>query len=298
VIWVAALGLDFVAGEPPAWMHPTVATGALIGALERPAPTTPSRQLAYGAALVGLPMAASLGVGWLVGRLPRWLRLPVELALLKSSFALSSLLAAGARIERDLERGEPGTARGHLRDLVSRPTATLDRAHIASAAIESLAENLSDSYVAPMLFFRLAGLGGALVYRAVNTADAMVGYRGRYEFLGKAAARLDDVVNFVPARVSAVALVAASPLVGLRGGAALRVGLRHHRRTASPNAGWPMAVVAGACEVRLEKLGQYVLGEGASPGAADICRARRLVLAAAVLATVAALALPRGRPWR
>jgi adenosylcobinamide-phosphate synthase len=278
-------------------MHPTVAMGTLINVLERHAPNAPEWQLAYGGALVGLPMAASLGAAWLIERLPWWWRLPMTLVLLKTSFALRELIAAGERVELDLERDDLEAARADVRDLVSRPVATLERTQIASAAVESLAENLGDSYVAPLLFFRLAGLGGALAYRAVNTADAMVGYRGRYEFLGRAAASLDDVLNYVPARISALALVAAVPLVGLDGREAVRVGLRDHRRTASPNAGWPMAVVAGACGVRLVKVGHYSLGEGCAPSGPDIARARRLVRTAALLVTIAALALPKGRPW-
>jgi adenosylcobinamide-phosphate synthase len=121
----------------------------------------------------------------------------------------------------------------------------------------------------------------------VNTADAMVGYRGRYELLGKAAARLDDALSYVPSRAAALALIVAAPVVGLSPRAALRTGLRDHRRTASPNAGWPMAVAAGACGVRLEKPGHYTLGQGRQPDASDIARARHLVVVAAALATLA-----------
>ena len=296
-MWLGALALDLIAGEPPTWMHPTVAMGALISALERRAPSAPALQLAYGGVLVGVPVAASVGLAWIIGQLPKWSRLPMTLVLLKTSFSLGELVAAGERVEGDLKRDDLEAARADVRDLVSRPVATLERAHIASAAIESLAENLGDSYVAPLLFFRLAGLGGALAYRAVNTADAMVGYRGRYEFLGKAAARLDDLLNYMPARVSALALVAAAPLAGLRSGEAMRVGLRDHRRTASPNAGWPMAVAAGACGVRLEKMGHYSLGPGCAPSGSDIASARRLVTTAALLVTIAVCALPKGRLW-
>jgi len=118
----------------------------------------------------------------------------------------------------------------------------------------------------------------------------MVGYRGRYEDLGKAAARLDDALNYAPARLTALALVAAAPLAGGSAQAAWRVALAHHRRTASPNAGWPMAAAAGALGLRLAKVGHYSLGDGREPMAGDIRRARRLVATAAALITVGLLA--------
>jgi adenosylcobinamide-phosphate synthase len=297
VTLLGAVAMDLAAGEPPAWMHPTVAMGSVVGALERRAPARGPAQLAFGALLVGVPAALGAGLGIFVERLPVLWRVPLSVSLLKAALSLRELLAAGQRMERALEAGDLGAARSAARDLVSRPAAGLDAPALASAAIESLAENLADSYVAPLLFFRAFGLPGALAYRAVNTADAMVGYRGRYELLGKAAARLDDVLSYVPSRVAALALVVAAPIAGLSPRAALRTGFRDHRRTASPNAGWPMAVAAGACGVRLEKPDHYVLGEGRAPEASDIARSRRLVFTAAALTTLA-LVLTWGRRTR
>src|SRR5207244_3330506 len=131
---------------------------------------------------------------------------------------------------------------------------------------ESLAENLSDSVVAPLFFLLCFGLEGAIAYRAINTLDAMIGYRGRYEWLGKAAARIDDVANYVPARLTALLLWAAgaSLALGRASGLSPRRGLRvwraDHARTASPNGGHPMAMAAGLLGVRLDKPAQYVLG--------------------------------------
>ena len=174
--------------------------------------------------------------------------------------------------------------------LVSRPTSDLSAQEIASAAIESLAENLCDSYVAPLFFYRVAGLPGALAYRAVNTADAMVGYHGRYEHVGKAAARLDDLLNLLPARLSAAALVAGAAITRDAATRAGRVAVREHARAASPNAGWPMAAAAGALGVRLAKGDHYAFGGDRDPRPADIARARRLVAVAAALVTVGVLA--------
>ena len=124
---------------------------------------------------------------------------------------------------------------------MSRPTEELAAHQIASAAIESLAENLADSYIGPLLFYRFGGIGAAIAYRVVNTADAMIGYRGRYEHLGKAAARADDAANYVPSRLSALAVVTAAPFVCADAHGAWQVARNDHGRTASPNAGWPMA---------------------------------------------------------
>ncbi|GIW07943.1 MAG: hypothetical protein KatS3mg060_2748 [Dehalococcoidia bacterium] len=129
--------------------------------------------------------------------------------LLKCCFAWRALDEAAARVEHCLASGDLSTARAALRSLVSRDTRSLDAGQAAAAAIESLAENYSDSLVAPALAYAAAGLGGAFAYRWLNTADAMIGYRGRYEWAGKPAARLDDAANLVPARLAAGLLIAA-----------------------------------------------------------------------------------------
>src|SRR3954451_9401336 len=188
--------------------------GNLARALERRAPAAGDGwQLAYGAVLaIAPPVAYALasGRGW------HWLRdrpllaLAVGVPLLKSTFAIRELRRAGQRVRVPLAAGDLVMAREGLRSLVSRDVAALDAALIAAAATESLAENLSDSIVAPFLYYALFGLPGAVAYRAINTLDAMIGYRGRYEWLGKAAARLDDLANLVPARVTAGLLILAA----------------------------------------------------------------------------------------
>jgi len=292
--WLGALALDLAFGEPPAAIHPVVLLGRAIAQLEAIAPRAPAAQLAHGALLVAGPAIAATASGVAVrGLRPRVFRTFAALWLLKTTFALRGLVVAGDTVAHDLESGDVAGARTHLRTLVSRPTGELDAPHVASAVIESLAENLCDSYVAPLLWYRLGGLPAALAYRAVNTADAMVGYHGPYEHLGKAAARLDDVLNLVPARLTALALAVAAPLVGLRGREALRGAWREHARTESPNAGWPMAAAAGACGVWLEKAGHYRLGGERVPAARDVRRARTLALAGATVATIALLAVAR-----
>ena len=298
-LWLAALAVDVVAGEPPAAIHPVVVSGRLIAAFEGGATGRrgPGAALGRGILLVAVPAGLAAGVGWLVERIrPTWLRFTLTVWLLKSSFALKALLKAGDRTERALANGGPAAARAELRALVSRPVDDLEDGHIMSAIVESLAENLCDSYVAPLWWFALGGLPATLAYRVVNTADAMVGYHGAYEQLGKAAARLDDLVNVVPARLAAASLIAAAPLVGQDARRAWRVGRRDHGLTESPNAGWPMATAAGALGVWLEKPATYRLGHGGrSLVVGDGVTARRLVLAAAALASAAFVVLDRRR---
>lgn len=286
-VLLAAAALDAALGEPPPRLHPVVWLGRLAAAFERGAPRHGrGQQLAWGVmAALALPLTAALA-GALAARGCRalgkagWV---VEAVLLKGAFAVRALLVAGEAVRRALVVNDGETARAALRALVSRETTGLTSGLMAAAAIESLAENTTDSFVAPWLAYLCFGLPGAWAYRAINTLDSMFGYRGRYEYLGKAAARLDDAVNWLPARLSAAVLAAAAP-VG-RGSArrALGTAVRQHRRTASPNAGWTMAAMAGALGVRLEKRDAYVLGDGPEPRPADIRRAQRVVAATAVL---------------
>ncbi len=294
ILWLLALAVDLAGGEPPEAAHPVVWMGRGLARLVRAAPAESEAQLRYGVAVVALPAAAAAAAGLVAGSIPwRLLRVVLSVWLLKTTFSLRALLDRTRAVEDALARGDEELAREELRHLVSRPRAGLGPAHAASAAIESAAENLTDSYVAPLFCYAAGGLPLALAYRAVNTADAMIGYRGRYEHLGKASARVDDVLGYLPARSSAAALAAASPLVGLDARRAISVGVRDHRRTASPNAGWTMATAAGALGVWLEKVGHYRLGDGRPPSAADVARARRLVLVAAGIATLAAAAVVR-----
>ena len=292
---VLALGLDLAIGEPPALLHPVVAMGTLIAAAERQAEGRGAPvQLALGTAIaVGGALAAAAGgvvAEHLLRPLPPLPRLLGRALLLKSTFALRDLLVAGEQVAAALRAGDLPAARLALRALVSRDTRGLDAPLVAAAAIESLAENLSDSFVAPLLWYAVLGLPGALAYRFLNTCDAMLGYRGRYEYLGKAPARLDDLANWLPARLTALLLALAAPLVGCPTRRTWATARRDHHRTRSPNAGWPMSAMAGALGVQLEKRGEYLLGDGAPPTVRAIDRALALCRVAAGL-FAAALAL-------
>jgi adenosylcobinamide-phosphate synthase len=175
---------------------------------------------------------------------------------------------------------------------VSRDASTLDASLLASAAVESLAENTADSIVGPLLAYAVGGLPAAFAYRAVNTLDAMIGYHGRYEYLGKIAARLDDLANLLPARLAALLLILGGALAGGQVNAGLNRLATQRQRTASPNAGWPMSAMAGLLGITLEKPAHYRLGDPAPPpDLPAIDHAIQIVQVATVLAGLAATVL-------
>lgn len=296
LVLIAALLLDRFVGEYPNRWHPVVWMGTSIRALERRAPMV-GRALPFG---WGLGMALAVPAAWAALGLGvealAWPLVEGVLAalLLKACLAHQALGAAGLEVAAALEAGDLPRARHGLRSLCSRDPSALGPAELAAGATESLAENASDSVVAPIFWYALLGLPGVTFYRAANTMDAMVGYRGRYEWLGKAPARLDDLLNVVPARLTAVLLVLGGLFTGADVARGLRTGWRDRYATASPNAGWPMATMAGLLGVELNKPGVYTLGAGGAPAeAATIRQAWRIVqvaMAVGALLAVAALA--------
>ena len=293
-----ALLLDLVLGDPPNRCHPVAWMGTVIGLLRRRAPRWHSwSALLYGAMLaVGGIIVVSI-IGIVVEALMQLLPLPVywlaEACVLKTTFAYRGLVQAAQQVQVALDAGELERARQLVSwHLVSRDTATLTPSQVAAATVESVAENASDGIIAPLVFYALGGLPAALAYRFINTADAMLGYRDpEHEWLGKIPARLDDLVNLVPARLTAGLLLLATWLLGGPIRRALLVWWRDAGQTASPNAGRPMSVMAGALGVELKKVGYYRLGAGhALPAAQDIPAAIRL-LAWAVAMAVGLLAI-------
>jgi adenosylcobinamide-phosphate synthase len=294
-VFLAALAIDLAFGELPAAAHPVVWMGRVARWVERLLPSQGARRQLLGGALLALlvPLgfaAASLGVLALLEPWPllRWLG---QVLILTAMFAARALGDAARGVGDALNAGQLERARFGLRSLCSRDPSQLSEPELIGATIESVAENASDSFVAPLFYYVLLGLPGAVLYRAVNTLDAMVGYRGHYEYLGKASARLDDVLNFIPARITSLLLVLAGALLGQD----LRQGVGIWRRdggaTASPNAGRPMAAMAGLLGVRLEKAGHYGLGDARAalePGKID--QAWRVVRLAFALAALLALA--------
>ena len=286
LIWVpfVALALDWWRGEPPVAVHPVVWMGkALHWCGERWAPLAPVPRdfrafwcmaLAW-CMLAGTVMAAAWGLQWLALRFHDVIAAALLGLLLKPMLSWRMLhdevLAVEAALARSLPEG-----RAQLARLVSRDVSELNAEQVRESAIESLAENLNDSVVAPLFWFVLLGLPGAALYRLANTADAMWGYPGmrggRYwQWAGKWAARADDVLSWLPARITALLLAV------LARGLSPATLARQARRTPSPNSGWPMAAMALALGVRLGKPGVYVLNASArDPGPLDTRRAAKL----------------------
>ena len=288
-VLVAALIIDAVFGDPPNRWHPVAWLGRAIAAARRRLAHGSPLWLLSAGAIVTLALAVLAAVlAAILVRASAFLGPGaglVEALALSACLSVRGLRRAALDVARHLEAGDLPAARRALSfHLVSRPTADLEAGEVAAATVESVAENLTDSVVAPALMYLAFGLPGAMVYRTVNTADAMIGYRdGALEHFGKLAARADDVLNLIPARISALAIVLAAALTGTSSRCALAVLWRDRHRTASPNAGWTMSAMAGALQVRLTKRGAYTLGEGNLPEAVAIPCSVRIMLVAATL---------------
>lgn len=306
---LAALALDALFGEMVLLLrvmpHPVVAMGRLIGALDRRLNRPERGETArfWRGVFVALAVPAlAAAAGWLIASLGRglpggWL---IEAAVAALLIAQRSLYEHVAAVARALRREGLHGGRAAIRHLVSRDPKSLDSNGIARAAVESLAENFADGVAAPVFWYAVAGLPGICAYKAVNTADSMIGYRTeRYAAFGRAAARLDDAAGWIPARLSGIVIVLAAAVTGNNAARALKVMRRDARGHASPNAGWPEAGFAGALGLALggprDYPGQgrtehWIGGDGRRKyGPAGIERALRLYLAAcAVNAAVAA----------
>lgn len=274
-------------GYPRRWPHPVVAAGALIAWTQRHWNRgTALRQRLGGIALLMLLVALSILLGGGITRLAGsgWGLIAV-VAIGTTGLAQRSLHDHVVAVLTPLASGDLPAARQAVAMIVGRDTAMLDEAGIATAAIESLAESFCDGVVAPAFWFVVAGLPGLFAAKAINTADSMVGHRTpALRWFGWASARADDVVNWLPARVSGV-------LVCLAGGGGWHVMLRDARHHASPNGGWPEAAMAGALVRRLggpvtydgESSARAWLGEGRAPDAGDLRDALRIYRRACLL---------------
>ncbi len=281
LVLLGAVLLDLALGELPTALHPVGWMGRFLGLGWRVRPRRhPAAQVLFGALWV-LSGVALFALPWVfLARLSIPLRWLWSIPLLKVTFALRALLSAGREVQAALERGDLPEARRVVRwHLVGRETADLPEPLVVSATVESLAENVTDGLTGPLFWFALAGLPGAWAYRFANTADSMWGHHDpEREYVGKFAARLDDVLNWIPARLTALLLVGAAALAGEDAAGAWRTMMGQHRRTLSPNAGWTMTAMAGALGVTLEKVGQYRLEGGNGPrDVRTIARALRVV---------------------
>ena len=304
-----ALAIDAVVGDPQ-WIwralpHPVVLIGRVIAFIERhgnkPEFGTGVRR-GFGVLCVCVLLLLCGGIGWAIEAvLAQFAGGSIVLAVCASILlAQNSLVRHVAAVARGLgESLESG--RTAVSMIVGRNPSKLDEAGVARAAIESDAENFSDGLVAPAFWFALAGLPGILAYKALNTADSMIGHKSeRYRAFGEAAARLDDLANYLPARIAGLLIVLAAPAGAGSPGRAIRVMMRDARRLASPNAGYPEAAMAGALDRALagprHYAGGIVEGEWLNEGApaeataSDIRLAVRITWAAWAILLAATIA--------
>ena len=298
---LVALLLDRLWGEPPVWLHPVVLMGKLLGGIGKYIAPSAERTRDCKSFVLGMIAWCALAAlffvfyalcQWLLPPAQWWWQGLVVGVLLKPLLSWRMLKDEVLAVEAELQQSLPA-GRERLSWLVSRDTTQLDAATVRESAIETLAENLSDSVIAPLFWFALLGLPGAAVYRLANTADAMWGYLGwrgtgaqrrHWQWAGKWAARADDVLNWLPARITALWLAVVAR--GLSW-SALR---RDAAATPSPNGGWPMGAMAQALRVRLSKPGVYQLNpQGRAPQAADMQRAVELASKVVVVQVLLAL---------
>lgn len=292
---LAAFCLDLCIGDPRWLPHPVRGMGRAIGKLEgllrRSFPATPGGERAAGAVLAAALPLGSFGAGWAVLRLcgmaSPWLALLAEIFLCSQCLAARDLKRESMEVYRELMKGDLPAARQAVGRVVGRDTAALTAEGVTKAAVETVAENTADGETAPLFWMALGGAPLALAYKAVNTMDSMVGYKNdRYRHFGTAAARLDDLVNWLPARLSALLMIALCPLAGLDGRGAWRIWRRDRRKHKSPNSAQTEAAMAGALGVELAGDAWYfgelhhkpTLGDGLRPiRPEDIRRANRLM---------------------
>ena len=307
-----ALGfcLDLLLGDPHWAPHPVRLIGHLIAALEKLLrklfPATKNGLLAAGFVLVALVLGLSFGMTalllWACGLVSPWLAFAVETVLCYQLLAARSLRDESMKVCRALEAGDLPGGRHAVSMIVGRDTERLDETGVAKAAVETVAENASDGVIAPLLFLAVGGAPLGMLYKAANTMDSMVGYKNdRYLYFGRCAARLDDVLNFIPARLAGALMCLAAPFAGLDEKDAWRIFRRDRKNHKSPNSAHTEAAAAGALHVQLAGPNYYFgkLVEKPTIGddlravePTDIRRVNRLMLAASALGAVLFCAVP------
>lgn len=257
-----ALLLDLAMGDPPWLPHPVVLIGRLITTLERLLRAAMRNERTAGVLLLIVTTGCTMALTWLVLRSAAWLHplAGMAAAVIVSSTCLAarSLHKESALVADALTKGDLETARRNLAYIVGRDTANLDESEIWRALVETVAENSSDAIIAPLFWLTLGGPVAAMGFKAVSTLDSMVGYRNeRYLHLGWASARMDDLLNLIPARLTALLMIVGAPLAGLSLQNSLTVTLRDRLKHPSPNSGHPEAAAAGALRVRLGGAASY-----------------------------------------
>lgn len=308
---IGAFLLDLAIGDPRWLPHPVVLMGKAISHGEALLRNGNARRdflagMALSLFLVTLSAAVAMALVTLFNLLPLWLSFSANAGLACTTLATRGLLDAVKQIEGPLCAGDLVIAREKLGHIVGRETTDLNHDKVLRASLESLSESTCDGIVAPLFYLFVGGVPLAMAYKAVSTLDSMIGYRTeRYFYFGKFAARLDDAMNFIPARLTASFMVIATLAVRLNSARALRVAWRDHAKHLSPNAGYPEAALAGAFGIRLggpsiyfgKEICKPYLGDDLQPARIEMLKEGRvlcLVTAILSLATFALLSISRG----
>jgi len=300
---LAGFLLDCVIGDPRSLskIHPISLIGRLISALEKAARRLFPKRLVLGGTLLGIAAllistGIPLGVLLLCYYVNFWLGIAVESVLCCTLIAARCLRNESMKVYRALEKGDTEAARRAVSMIVGRDTAPLDRCGMIRAAVETVAENTSDGVTAPIIFIALGGAPLGFLYKAANTMDSMLGYTNeKYRDIGRFAAKLDDFLNFLPSRITALIMIAAAGVLDLNMKGAWNIWRRDRRNHASPNSAQTESVCAGALGVRLAGDAYYFgelhhkpfIGDNTRDiEIEDICRANRLMYVTSVIVTV------------
>lgn len=264
IVSVAAFILDCLIGDPRSKFHPVVLIGNLIAWLEKRfyrAEDSNMTKFSMGFLLMLLVLLISYDVAWGVVTAAAgesWLSYGVQALLLSFTISPRSLAAAGKEIQQYLWADDLAEARKKVGWIVGRDTQSLDASEVTRATVETIAENIVDGIIAPFFFFFLGGVPLAVAYRAANTMDSMIGYKNdKYLYFGRAAARLDDVLNYIPARITGILLVLAAGILRLDMKNSWHIMRRDAAQHPSPNGGFPEAATAGALGIRLGGMNSY-----------------------------------------
>ncbi len=262
---VLAFFTDSLIGDPRTGMHPVVIMGKFIGWLEkffRRDEDSPNTQIFKGAILVLLVLSVSWGITYglllLAGKLSNICADILGVLLLSFFICPRSLAEAGFELRKLLEAGDLSEARRKVGWIVGRDTDALDEAEITRATVETIAENTVDGIIAPLFFYFIGGIPMAALYRAANTMDSMLGYKNeKYLYFGRAAARVDDVLNIIPARITGILTVVSAMLMNYNWKNSWKIMVRDASGHPSPNGGYPEASTAGALNIRLGGFNYY-----------------------------------------
>ena len=268
-----ALLLDFLIGDPKTKYHPTAWIGKLIAVLVPFSRNNSPKKELFGGILIvftvvaivsTLLVALDFGISLLtIDIVSLVVSIVVGSILLKTTIAIRGMQKHALSVVDALEKDDLDSARNHLSMIVKRNTKNLDKNHISSAVLESVSENTVDGITGPLFYYAIFGLPGAFVYRAINTIDSMIGYKtSLFRNIGWFGANCDTILNYIPSRLTGLVMILSALILGYNWKESFYIMKRDGRKLESPNAGFPIAALAGALGTKLEKINYYAVGDG------------------------------------